>query len=138
MDAVASSLNTVEFELPVPPSANKWWRMVTPKGKPSRMVLSADARLYKEGVGTLLRGQFRGRPVPLFPSGVVRLWLDWHRTARLGDLDKRQGVLLDALQGVVYDNDSQLVELHAVLHEAAVKDYVHVRVTADAVQERLL
>jgi hypothetical protein len=33
-------------------------------------------------------------------------------------LDKRLGVLLDSLQGVAYENDSQIVELHATRSDA--------------------
>jgi len=32
----------------------------------------------------------------------------WFRERKTGDVDKRGAVLLDALQGIAYDNDSQI------------------------------
>lgn len=43
----------------------------------------------------------------------VVVYADWYRARRSGDLDNRMKVLWDALQGVAYDNDSQIVEIHA-------------------------
>ena len=88
-----------------PPSANRWWRNVR-----GRMVLSREAREYKSAV-SVLGIVSRVRP---FPKGTpVRVSLTWHRSRKSGDLDKRLGVLLDALQGVAYENDSQIVEINA-------------------------
>jgi crossover junction endodeoxyribonuclease RusA len=94
--------------LPEPPSANRWWR----KWK-NRMVLSDEARAYKEGVWAhvLTRRRFPRRQ-PLW-AGPVEVTLDWYRSRKAGDLDKRIGVALDALQGVVYVNDNQIVRLVA-------------------------
>lgn len=39
--------------------------------------------------------------------------LRWHRARRAGDLDKRLGVVFDALQGLLYDNDAQIIEISA-------------------------
>jgi crossover junction endodeoxyribonuclease RusA len=108
--------------LPDPPSANRWWRMVTIRGQ-ARMLVSSDARKYKERVA-LLGGRQK------LPDGPVRLTIDWYRERKSGDLDKRIGVLLDALQGVLYDNDSQIVELIARRHDD--KNNPRVVVTAEA------
>lgn len=91
--------------LPEPPSANRWWRMFR-----SRMVVSTEARRYKEMVDRLLKAR-RLRPIAK-PGGVI-VGLDWFRGRKAGDLDKRLGVLLDAMQGTAYENDGQIVELHA-------------------------
>lgn len=32
----------------------------------------------------------------------------WYRAQRSGDVDKRGAILLDALQGIAFDNDSQI------------------------------
>jgi crossover junction endodeoxyribonuclease RusA len=97
--------NVLKLTLPEPPSANRWWRKFR-----NRMVLSAEARAYK----TLVWGyvmEHRGRPAG--ECGSVAVSIDWYRGRKAGDLDKRIGVLLDALQGLAYDNDSQVVELTA-------------------------
>ena len=39
--------------------------------------------------------------------------LRWHRPAKRGDLDNTTKVTLDALNGIAYSDDSQIVELHA-------------------------
>src|SRR5437588_3853089 len=137
MESVASVAAPVEFQLPVPPSSNRWWRMITIGGKhkPRRtqMVLSAEAKIYKEETAKRLLVELRGRgyrALPLFPTGPVGITIAWHRTKRLGDLDKRVPIILDALQGTVYANDNQLVDIHASLHESAVGDYLHVGVWA--------
>lgn len=96
--------------LPEPPSANRWWRNVN-----GRMVTSRAAREYKARVAhacTIQRVERIPRPTP------VRLSFVWHRARKAGDLDKRAGVLLDALQGALYDNDAQIVELHAERRDA--------------------
>jgi crossover junction endodeoxyribonuclease RusA len=90
--------------LPEPPSANRWWRMVVIKGSP-RMLLSKEARQYKERIGQL------GNRNAI--SGPIRVSIDWYRERKSGDLDKRLGVVLDALQGVLYSNDAQIVEIIA-------------------------
>lgn len=95
--------STDALVLPVPPSANVWWR----KWK-NRMVLSAEARQYKADMRLLVRGQ-----KCIVAPAPVRVTVRWFRARKSGDLDKRLGVLLDALQGVCYENDSQIVELHA-------------------------
>jgi Holliday junction resolvase RusA-like endonuclease len=72
------------------------------------MVLSTEARAYIAELEHL--GCARG----IHPyAGDVRVSIDWHRQRRSGDLDKRVGILLDALQGVAYVKDAQVAELHA-------------------------
>lgn len=90
----------VTLTLPEPPSANRWWRMVN-----GRMILSKAARQYKADLAVL-----RGYRVA---DGPVAVTLYWYRGRKSGDLDKRIGVALDALQGVLFENDSQIVELVA-------------------------
>jgi crossover junction endodeoxyribonuclease RusA len=90
--------------LPEPPSANRWWRKFR-----GRMVLSAAARKYKADLAT--RRCVLG--IADVPTGPVRVTLDWYRGRKSGDLDKRIGIALDAMQGVFFENDSQVVELVA-------------------------
>jgi Holliday junction resolvase RusA-like endonuclease len=95
-----------------PPSANRWWRNVN-----GRMVTSKMARLYKQaaGLSALCQGV---KPI----VGPLSLTVVWYRGRKSGDLDKRLGVLLDALQGAAYANDSQIVELHATRSDADPKN----------------
>jgi Holliday junction resolvase RusA-like endonuclease len=98
------------FTLPEPPSANRWWRtaVIPAKGKKPATVntyLSKEAREYKANIG---------RVGPAFlVDGPVALDIDWYRSREAGDLDKRLGVALDAMQGVFYHNDEQVVYICA-------------------------
>lgn len=90
----------ITFTLPEPPSANRWWRKFR-----NRMVLSPEAREYKSLVCLAYRrAELRG---------PIAVEVVWYRGIRSGDLDKRLGVVLDALQGVAYVNDSQITHLTA-------------------------
>lgn len=95
----------VTLTLPEPPSANRWWRHVGP-----RVLLSREAREYQRHVALLCAAQ-RVRPVPA--PAAVRVEVTWYRGRRAGDLDKRLGVLFDALQGSAYENDAQVAEIRA-------------------------
>lgn len=91
------------FEVPYPPSANRYWR--TWRG---RAVVSPEAKAYKMGVK--LRGLTAGiRPM----DGDVVLWLYVYRPRKAGDLDNRIKVLQDALCGLAFHDDSQVAEIHA-------------------------
>ena len=88
-------------ELPYPPSANRYWRNFR-----GRMVRSAEARAYIASVHKLL-GHLRPT------KDDVAVELEVIRPARRGDLDNRVKIVLDALAGPLYENDAQVVEIHA-------------------------
>lgn len=95
--------------LDVPPSSNVYWKVWR-----NRAVRSAAAEAYCNKV--LLHARNRNiRPLPL--KTPVSVTLRWFRAIRAGDLDNRLKVALDALQGAVLVNDSQVVELHAYRYE---------------------
>ena len=104
-----------------PPSANRWWRNVS-----GRMVLSREAREYKARVA--LFASFGGAR-PILRGTNVQVKLIWWRGRKSGDLDKRLGVLLDALQGVAYENDSQITSIVAERFDSPNAHAVIVHVT---------
>jgi len=111
----------VSLTLPWPPSANRYWRSLTIGGR-ARVVLSKEARDYKRATAAL------AVPAPI--DGPVKLTLRMFRPARRGDLDNAIKVAVDSIQGVVFANDSQVVELHAYLGDD--KHNPRVEVTAEA------
>lgn len=96
---------TYILELPYPPSANRYWRNYR-----GRMVKSDEARKYQTGAGWCARAA--GAQLI---DGDVALELRLFRPQRRGDLDNRIKAVLDALNGVLYKDDKQVVELHAFL-----------------------
>ncbi len=107
--------NHVEVTLPEPPSANRWWRNVN-----GRMVTSKAARDYKDSIAKIGGG--------FLIRGDVLVSIDWYRGRKSGDLDKRLGVALDAMQGVFFENDAKVIELAARRFEDAENPRIHVTV----------
>ena len=93
----------IRLTLDLPPSANRYWRHSS-KGKP---YLSAEAKTYRETVGWTARG-LHLEPV----TCAVKVFVDVYRKSKRGDLDNYSKILCDALQGHIYKNDNQIVELH--------------------------
>ncbi len=90
--------------LPFPPSVNHLYMRL---GN-GRVIKTEQARTFSEEVA------LRGRLVTPI-KGAVRLDIWLYRPARRGDIDNYSKALLDALQGVVYANDKQVVEMHIYL-----------------------
>lgn len=92
-----------EYTLPMPPSTNKYWRRFGDK-----MLVSLDARNYKKEVAKLA---YRLGMQPV--TGDVSVSLTVYRNEASGDLDNRIKVILDALRGLAFEDDKQVVEIHA-------------------------
>lgn len=89
------------FTLPIPPSANNYWRVWN-----NRIVVTDEAKAYKQELKYLL-----AQCEPIEGDVVVNFTV--FRPARRGDLDNYNKILFDALQGLAYKNDNQIVELHS-------------------------
>ena len=98
----------IKLTLPEPPSANRYWRHA--RGRTYR---SAEANAYRDTILT----HCWARSIP-FPSGPIRVTATWYRSRRAGDLDNRWKVLGDALNGVLWTDDQQIVELHLYRKDA--------------------
>lgn len=123
--------------LPVPPSANRWWRHKLHRGKIPKLdraltFISREAKQYKEA--TAVYALSAGVRQPLEGPVAISIW--WYRERKAGDLDKRVGVLLDALEGTVYRNDAQIVAL-LVFRSDADPTRPRVEVVAQAVGRQL-
>jgi len=72
-----------------------------------RRFLTKQAKEYKETVAWEVRAQYRGKPI----NTPVRLKIAlWWPDKRRHDLDNIKG-FLDAMTGILYEDDSQIVEL---------------------------
>lgn len=100
----------INLILPMPPSSNRYWRtMVTNKGVAVTYV-SKEALEYKRIVK-----EIAGLDTLIYSELVVTVKV--FRARRAGDYHNRRKVLYDALQGVVYANDGQIVEDHGYKFE---------------------
>ena len=115
---------TVKITLPEPPSANRYWRHVG-----ARVLLSREARQYRKDVGARILTTFGTRGVQRFmkPGVRVAVTLKWYRGRKSGDLDNRIKQLLDSLRGIIFADDSQVIELHCFRYDD--KDFPRVELT---------
>lgn len=91
------------------------------------MVVSDEARSYKIAFKMMARCS---SPRPAVLTGPVAVELNVFRDRKSGDLDNRIKICLDAMEGVFFENDSQVRELHAYLHEDRHDPRVEVTVTS--------
>lgn len=92
--------------LPYPPTANLYWRIF--RGHAAK---SPQARKYQRTVALLAKVSMgpSGRPL----EGPISVKLSVYRPRRLGDLDNTLKVILDALRGIAFEDDSQVVRIEA-------------------------
>lgn len=96
--------------LPYPPSANRYWRSFR-----NRVVVSDEARAYKARVAAECRVQLGTLATFQEPfHGPVAVVVHVYRPRKRGDLDNTLKVLLDALKGIAFVDDDQVVDLHAI------------------------
>ena len=95
-------MTVLSFSLPVPPSSNRYWRIVGAKGR-TFLARSKEAMAWL-AIAKLL-AQKQGATVL---TGDLRVTVTWYRARKSGDVDNRAKVLLDALQGICYANDGQV------------------------------
>lgn len=114
------------FTLPYPPSVNAYLRY-TSRG----VYLTKQAKQYKTAVGWKLFAQ-GVRPIKK-PEKVV-LTVKAFRPRASGDLDNILKVLIDALNKVAFEDDSQVIELHCYRADDRLNSRVEVTVTQVVLQ----
>lgn len=90
--------------LPIPPLANHYLRVAR-----NRIYKTAQARSYRAQCEAICRAALPAGPF----IGPVRVTFVWYRKRRMGDLDNVAKVLFDALSGLLYADDKQIVEILA-------------------------
>lgn len=88
------------------------------------MVVSAEAQEYKARVATIAHA------AGLTPmAGPVAVYVHVYRARKAGDLDNfGTKILGDALQGIAYQNDSQIIEWHLWRHDDKAQPRVEVEI----------
>ena len=100
-------MHEVRLDVPEPPSVNHYYAVVR-----GRKILSAAGRAYKKAVQTIYFKEFRTVKVAI-PDGPVAVQYVWTRGRKSGDLLNREKALMDALNGLAFTDDSQIIECHA-------------------------
>lgn len=111
----------ITLQLPYPISANRYWRTFMPKGfKAPVTTVSNEARAYKAQVGWIAKAAGVLRPIigrvevayTLYPrrpqdwkKRAEKDPIGWADSVQCIDLDNAQKVLMDALKGVVFEDD---------------------------------
>lgn len=108
----STPFGVTQYRLPMPPSANTYWRHVVVRGR-ATVLVSQEARNYKESVAMLAKRL--GMPKL---TGNVCVRLQVHRSRKSGDLDNRIKVTLDALKGIAFVDDEQVVHIDVRRFEA--------------------
>ena len=107
--AVTPAVLRYVLALPMPPSANVYWRNNPHSHRPYR---SGEADAFKAEVALLAAEQGVREPL----SGRLAVTLHVHFTRVNGDLDNRIKVTLDALNEIAWHDDNQVDELHVYRH----------------------
>lgn len=110
----------MKLTLPYPPSLNRMYRTVN-----GRFLISEEGRSYKTLAGWSARAQSVS-PVA-YP---VELTIRAYRPRRAGDLDNCLKVLLDSLNGICWNDDSQVSTIHAYRFEDKSNPRVEVEIRA--------
>lgn len=110
--------------VPYPPTANNFKMIVR-----GRMMLSNEARAYKEQVGWLAKS--KGLTAMAGPLSVT---IYFYRPRKSGDLDNLLKVLIDSLTGIIYQDDSQIVEIHAFRFEDKLKPRAEIMISASEIR----
>lgn len=107
-------MTDLHFTLPLPPRNNVYYR----HGR-GVTYLSKEGREYKKAVAELLDAAPTERDVVV--SAVI------YRKRKCGDVDGYAKGLLDAMAGLVYDDDKRVVELHLYRRDDKENPRVEVR-----------
>ena len=110
----------VELKLPYPVSANRYWRTAVVNGR-ARTYRSKEANDYRRAVQWLAKAErvkAHDGDYSLEFELHPRKNKDGSASGNVIDLDNALKVALDALEGVIYENDNQVKQISIKYAEA--------------------
>lgn len=111
---------TINLDLPYPPSANNYWR-----ANRGIIHLTGEAKKFKRDVALIAGSEMR-TSVPI--NGAITVTIHVYRPIKNGDLDNTLKVLLDSLRKIVYEDDRQIIAIHAFRHDDAVRPRAEIKI----------
>ena len=82
---------------------------------------------FKNELAKLVKAQYQGEPLKKELSVKLNFYKPINPTAkRYGDIDNLAKAVMDALNGILWADDSQIVELHGYKHKGAGKIKIEV------------
>lgn len=96
-------LGKIYLTLPSPPSVNQLYGHT----RTGHKFKKNKHHYYMADVQKLCKIQYQGKPLDC----ALYVELRWYRPRRSGDIDSCLKTMLDAMQGFIYDNDSQIEKL---------------------------
>ena len=91
--------------------------------------MTAEGKAIKEAYQWEAKAQWRGKPLLTEVDLTLRFYF---KTKCRRDLDNQNKLILDALSGVVYEDDSQVAALHLHRHFDAANPRIEIVVAARA------
>ncbi len=110
--------NELKLILPYPPSVNNLY--ATFRG---RRIVSAKGRKFKADIARLARQQ--GAKLL---AGDLIITFRVFRPKKIGDLDNRLKISQDALKGICFEDDRQIIEIHAFRFDDAANPRIEIDV----------
>ena len=124
---MSESVTVLSFTVPGPPVPQPRARVVQTGSGMVRAYDPERARNYKRHVGIVARGALSHLPYWSF-EGQHALTVRVYRARRAGDLDNFVKGISDALNGIAWEDDSSVVELHAFMSDDSARPRVEVEV----------
>lgn len=91
-----------------PKSTNNIYKSVC-VGKYPKVYITNEGKAIKEGYQWEAKSQYRKKPM----KDELEVWTTLYlKTKRRADIDNFHKLLLDSLTGIVWEDDSQIVEYH--------------------------
>lgn len=103
-------IQSFSMKLPIPPVLNNLYLNIPRKGR----VLSYQGKAWKEKAGWEARQHWGDEPSKAPFAINLTVYVKHMR-----DVNSSDKLLLDAMQGIVYENDTQVDELHIQRYKAA-------------------
>lgn len=100
------------FTAPYPPSVNRIWRRAGHVTYKTR-----EAKDYTDALQGAFLQCYGAMPSRLL-EGPLKVTLSLYRPQKRGDIDNPTKGCLDSMNGFIYEDDSQIIELHAYRHDA--------------------